>query len=116
MDLVNKKWKEVLPTTSPSLKVSLKPHKPSHRHAGIIPPLPKLPSMELTARANAGARICILPENKATSLGMELYKVSTKVMGATLESRLDIKVGAFLEVSNPLNTYLSKTVQLFYVT
>ena len=93
MDLVNGKWKEASLTASPSLRASLKPHKPSYRYAGIIPPLPRLPSLELTAIADAGALISILPENKATSLGIELCKVSTKVMGATLESWLDIKRG-----------------------
>ena len=37
------------------------------------------------------------------------------MMGATLESRLDIKGGAFLEVSRPMITHSPKTVQLFYI-
>ena len=62
-----------------------------------------------------GAQICILPENKVVSLSMKLFKVSTRVIGATLESQLDVRGGAFLEVSNPSGTHLTRTVQMFYV-
>ena len=56
MELVNGKWEEVPPTTSPWLQVSLKPHRPSYLHAGIIPPPSELPPLELTATSDTGTR------------------------------------------------------------
>ena len=93
MELVNGKWEEVPPTTSPWLQVSLKPHRPSYQHTGIISPPSKLPPMESTATVDMGTRTCILPEDKATSLDIELCKVTRKATEATLDSWLDIKGG-----------------------
>ena len=115
MELIEGKWEEVLPADSPSMQVSLKLHKPSYRQLGMIPPLPKSPSLGLTVMADTEAQMCILPADKGASLGMKLFKVSTKVMGATEESQLDIRGGAFLEVSDLSGTHSMKTVQMFYV-
>ena len=79
----------------------------------MIPPLPKSPSLGLMVVADTGAQMCILPANKAASLSMKLFKVSTKVMGATKESQLDIRGGAFLEVSNLWSTHSTKAIQMF---
>ena len=81
----------------------------------MTPPRHKLPNIELIAIANTGTQISILPENKATAFGIELFKVATKVKGKSIEPWLDIKGGTFLEISNPLNTQSPKTVRLFYV-
>ena len=104
-----------MPVDSPSMQVSLRLHKPSYRQMGMIPPLPKSPSLGMTVVADTGAQMCILPKNKAVSLGMKLFKVSMRVMGATLESQLDVRGGAFLEFSNPSGTHSMRTIQMFYV-
>ena len=115
MELIKGKWEEALPVDSPSMQVSLRLHKPSYRQMGMIPPLPKSPSLGMMVVADTGAQMCILPKNKVVCLGMKLFKVSTRVMGATLESQLDVRGGAFLEVSNPSGTHSTRTVQMFYV-
>ena len=115
MELTKEGWKEVLPADSPTMAVSLKLHKPSYYDMGMIPPLSKSPTLELEAVADTGAQMCIIPANIAARLGMKLFKVSTRVMGATRESQLDIRGGAFLEISDPTNSCPITDIQMFYV-
>ena len=81
MELIEGNWEAILPADSPTMQVSLKLQKPSYM--GMIPPLPKSPSLGLTVMADTGAQMCISPEDKAASLGMKLFIVSTKVLEAT---------------------------------
>ena len=115
MELFEDGWKDVLPADSPTMKVSLKLHKPSYYELGMTPPLSKSPPLELEVVADTGAQMCIIPANLAARLGMPLFKVSTRVMGATRESQLDIRGGAFLEISDPAYSCHLTTIQMFYV-
>ena len=115
MELFEDGWKDVLPADSPTMKVSLKLHKPSYYELGMTPPLSKSPPLELEVVADTGAQMCIIPANLAARLGMPLFKVSTRVMGATRESQLDIRGGAFLEISDPAYSCHLTTTQMFYV-
>ena len=60
--------------------------------------------------------MCIMPAKVAAQMGLKLFRVSTRVIGATRESQLDIKGGAFLQVLDPTAPARNPTtIQLFYV-
>ena len=60
--------------------------------------------------------MCIMPAKVTTQMGLKLFQVSTKVIGATRESQLDIRGGAFLHISDPVAPARNPTTtQLFYV-
>merc|ERR1712240_404751 len=83
MEMVDGYWRERPPVDNPTLLVSLKLHRQTYTEMGMVLPPTKCSPLHTETVADSGAQMCIMPAKVATQMGLKLFQVSTKVIGAT---------------------------------
>ena len=112
-------WRESKPTASPRVEVTMKIHQSSYRSLSISQPHCILqPPSPIQAVPDSGAQMCVVPARTIRGQGIDpssLFKVKSRVCGASDGSKINILGGALMEISGTGSKSHVKTLELVYV-